>query len=95
MEVVETQLLTNLNQKLLKYPFQHFHLLQWYIPLVKFQQVSRVILLNPPHSTVGVAFHLLFHIYVSQDIIIIFIVIIIIISPSYRMLTIIYHHTWL
>jgi len=45
MGVVETRLLTNLNQKLLKYPFQHFHLLQWYIPLVKFQQVSRVILL--------------------------------------------------
>jgi len=91
MEVVETRLLTSLNQKLLKYPFQHFHLLQWYIPLVKFQQVSRVILLllNLPHSTVGVAFHLLFHIYVSQDIIIIFL------SLLYRMLTIMYHHTWL
>ena len=73
MEVVETQLLTSLNQKLLKYPFLHFHQLRWYIQLVKFQQVSRLILLlNPPHSTVEVAFHFLFHIYVSQDIIIVF-----------------------
>lgn len=46
MGIVETTLLANQNQKLSKYLFQHFHLLQWYTPSIRFQQVNSVIPLS-------------------------------------------------